>query len=77
METEAANRVFEKLRHLISDDSFVGTKLTGGVSGSEKTYEVRYVDDFCYEDPIDGSVVKQQVYIYIIQEIRCRKISIT
>ena len=54
--------MIEKLRHMVSDGSFVGTKLTGGVSGSEKTYEVKFGDDFYYEDPIDGSIAKQQVY---------------
>ena len=61
VETEAANKVIEKLRHIISDGSFVGTKLAGGVDGSEKTYEVKFGDDFYYEDPIDGSIAKQQV----------------
>ena len=55
--------MIEKLRHMVSDGSFVGTKLTGGVSGGEKTYEVKFGDDFYYEDPIDGSIAKQQVYI--------------
>ena len=62
VETEAANKVIEKLRNMVSDGSFVGTKLTGGVTGSEKTYEVKLGDDFYYEDPIDGSIVKQQVH---------------
>ena len=57
VETEAANKVIEKLRHLISDGSFVGTKLTG----SEKTYEVKFGDDFYYKDPIDGSIAERQV----------------
>ena len=50
-----------KLRKILSDSSFVGTKLTGGVSGSEKTYEVKFGDDFYYEDPIDGSIAERQV----------------
>ncbi|CAB3977122.1 vesicle-associated membrane -associated A isoform X2 [Paramuricea clavata] len=45
---------------MVIDGSFVGTKLTGGVSGGEKTYEVKFGDDFYYEDPIDGSIAKQQ-----------------
>ena len=60
VETEAANKVIEKLRRIISDGSFVGTKLSGGVDGSEKTYEVKFGDDFYYEDPIDGSIAKRQ-----------------
>ncbi|XP_028403644.1 phosphoglucomutase-1-like [Dendronephthya gigantea] len=72
VETEAANRVFKKLRDRIDDDSLVGKKLTGGVSGSEKTYEVRCVNDFYYEDPIDGSVAKQQgVRVCFIDGSRC------
>jgi hypothetical protein len=58
--------VIEKLRHMVSDGSFVGTELTGGVLGGEKTYEVKFGDDFYYEDPIDGSIAKQQVYIFLI-----------
>lgn len=61
VETESANKVIEKLRHIVSDGSFVGTKLTGGVSGGEKTYEVKFGDDFYYKDPIDGSIAERQV----------------
>lgn len=61
VKTEAAKKVIEKLHHIISDGNFVGTKLTGGVGGNEKTYEVKFGDDFYYEDPIDGSIAKEQV----------------
>lgn len=62
VEAEAANKMIERLRHLVGETSFVGKKYTGGDSGCEKTYEVKYGDDFYYEDPIDGSIAKQQVY---------------
>lgn len=60
VELDAANKMVEKLRQLVSDVNFVGTKYSGVGSGGEKKYEVKYGDDFYYEDPIDGSIAKQQ-----------------
>ncbi|XP_046846374.1 phosphoglucomutase-1-like [Xenia sp. Carnegie-2017] len=56
VETEAANKIITKLRHMVNESSFVGAKF----SSSDKMYEVKFGDDFYYEDPIDGSIAKQQ-----------------
>ena len=62
VELDPANKMIVKLRHLVSDSNFVGTKYSGVGGSGEKTYEVKYGDDFYYEDPIDRSIAKQQVH---------------
>lgn len=42
---------------MVNESSFVGAKFSSG----DKMYEVKFGDDFYYEDPIDGSIAKQQV----------------
>ncbi len=62
VESEGANRMMARLQQLVGVDK-------ANVIGSEwNGYKVAACDDFCYTDPIDGSVSAKQVRImhYIV-----------
>jgi phosphoglucomutase len=49
--------MMDLLEELIRDPNTVGRTYTHG----KKTYKVALADNFCYKDPIDHSVSKNQV----------------
>lgn len=55
-ESAPCNEMMEELDALCEDSSMVGKVLTHG----SKTYTIAKIDNFCYTDPIDGSVAKKQ-----------------
>ena len=61
VESEGANKMIEQLRKAADDKSLVNKTFTGGSVENQKSYQVKAMDDFCYTDPIDGSVSSKQV----------------
>lgn len=57
VEIDIAVDLMLDLEVIITDKTFVGQKFTVG----EKTYEVEKADNFEYNDPVDGSVTRNQV----------------
>ena len=53
--------MMDLLRMAAEDVSLVNKTFTGGSGDSQRSYQVRSMDDFSYTDPIDGSVSKKQV----------------
>ncbi|XP_068675965.1 phosphoglucomutase-1-like [Montipora foliosa] len=60
VEPEGANKMMDLLRMAAEDVSLVNKTFTGGSGDSQRSYQVRSMDDFSYTDPIDGSVSKKQ-----------------
>lgn len=57
VEAEGANKMMKDLEALMFDRSFVGKQF----SANDKVYTVEKADNFEYNDPVDGSVSKNQV----------------
>ncbi|KAK6188585.1 hypothetical protein SNE40_004732 [Patella caerulea] len=55
-ESGSANTMMENLNNVISSPELIGKKFTEG----SKSYTVAKADNFCYTDPIDNSVSKNQ-----------------
>ncbi|XP_077980910.1 phosphoglucomutase-1-like [Glandiceps talaboti] len=51
-----ANQMMTNLRQMVADPGYKGKEYTYG----DKCYKVDKADDFCYTDPIDGSVSQKQ-----------------
>ena len=60
-ESGPANKMMENLNNFVADSSHIGQDYSSG----EKTYQLVKADNFCYTDPVDNSVSKNQVR-YII-----------
>ncbi|KAG7329828.1 hypothetical protein KOW79_006050 [Hemibagrus wyckioides] len=63
VEIDIAVDLMLDLEVIITDKAFVGQKFTVG----EKTYEVEKADNFEYNDPVDGSVTRNQGLRIIFQ----------
>lgn len=57
MDADAANKMMKDLETMMFDRSFVGKQLSSG----DKSYTVEKADNFEYNDPVDGSVSRNQV----------------
>jgi hypothetical protein len=57
VEAEGASKMMKDLEALMFDRSFVGKQF----SANDKVYTVEKADNFEYNDPVDGSVSKNQV----------------
>lgn len=62
MDSDAANKMIEGLQTTMFDKGFVGQNFSSG----DKTYQVEKADNFEYTDPVDGSVSKGQVRLFLI-----------
>ena len=49
--------MMENLNSFVADSSHIGQDYSSG----EKTYRLAKADNFCYTDPVDNSVSKNQV----------------
>uniref|UniRef100_A0A803V2L5 Phosphoglucomutase-1 n=1 Tax=Ficedula albicollis TaxID=59894 RepID=A0A803V2L5_FICAL len=56
VDADAANKMMKDLESVMFDRSFVGKQLSSG----DKSYTVEKADNFEYNDPVDGSVSKNQ-----------------
>lgn len=59
VDADAANKMMKDLETVMFDRSFVGKQLSCG----DKVYTVEKADNFEYNDPVDGSVSRNQVGI--------------
>jgi len=59
VDADAANKMMKDLETVMFDRSFAGKQLSAG----DKVYTVEKADNFEYNDPVDGSVSKNQVGI--------------
>ncbi|PKU28025.1 phosphoglucomutase- hypothetical protein [Limosa lapponica baueri] len=59
VDADAANKMMKDLETVMFDRSFVGKQLSCG----DKVYTVEKADNFEYNDPVDGSVSKNQVML--------------
>lgn len=57
VDADAANKMMKDLETMMFDRSFVGKQLSSG----DKVYTVEKADNFEYNDPVDGSVSRNQV----------------
>lgn len=57
VDADAANKMMKDLEAVMFDRSFVGKQLSCG----DKVYTVEKADNFEYNDPVDGSVSRNQV----------------
>ncbi|KAG8238091.1 hypothetical protein J437_LFUL012198 [Ladona fulva] len=57
-EADPCNKMMADLEAKVTDPSFVGKELVSPVNG--KVFRVKAGDNFCYTDPIDGSIAKKQ-----------------
>lgn len=57
VDADAANKMMKDLEAVMFDHSFVGKQLSCG----DKVYTVEKADNFEYNDPVDGSVSRNQV----------------
>lgn len=55
---EQGKQVMERVKSLLTDPEFVGRTYT---TNSGACFKVLSIDDFCYTDPVDHSVSKNQV----------------
>ena len=53
--------MIDMLRKLADDGSLTGKTYNEGLGVDHKTYEIQFMDDYSYTDPIDASVTKKQV----------------
>ncbi|NWY76849.1 PGM1 protein, partial [Erithacus rubecula] len=56
VDADAANKMMKDLESVMFDRSFVGKQLSSG----DKSYTVEKADNFEYNDPVDGSVSRNQ-----------------
>ncbi|KAI1236900.1 hypothetical protein IHE44_0015158 [Lamprotornis superbus] len=56
VDADAANKMMKDLETMMFDRSFVGKQLSSG----DKSYTVEKADNFEYNDPVDGSVSRNQ-----------------
>jgi len=49
--------MMRKLEQTVTSPVYIGTKMCH----KNKTYIVKLADNFCYEDPVDGSIAVRQV----------------
>lgn len=57
VDADAAGKMMKDLETVMFDRSFVGKQLSAG----DKVYTVEKADNFEYNDPVDGSVSRNQV----------------
>lgn len=50
--------MMNKLEQLVTSPEYCGTQFIH----KNKTYVVKQADNFCYEDPVDGSIASRQVH---------------
>lgn len=72
VDADAANKMMKDLETVMFDRSFVGKQLSCG----DKVYTVEKADNFEYNDPVDGSVSRNQVgiawpWLNVTSEGRC------
>ena len=60
VDSDAANKMVERLNAFIDDKSNIGKEFTA----AGKTFKLAKAEDFEYVDPIDKSVTKKQVENY-------------
>ncbi|NXD26898.1 PGM1 protein, partial [Spelaeornis formosus] len=62
VDADAANKMMKDLEAVMFDRSFVGKQLSGG----DKVYTVEKADNFEYNDPVDGSISRNQQGLRLI-----------
>jgi hypothetical protein len=56
-DAESCAAMMNKLERIVTSPVYVGTKIIH----RNKSYVVKLADNFCYEDPVDGSITERQV----------------
>lgn len=57
--------MMHKLEEIVTSPVYVGTQIIH----KNKSYVVKQADNFCYEDPVDGSISAKQVHYTVLSVV--------